>query len=151
MVPERSNNKTINPANPATACNQLTLKTRVLAELPWVISICIVKLLAVNSKPPPVTPNAMRIQEALNSSAPLAQLAQLMRESNARFDAIRNSLPAALAAHVKPGPLDAEGWSLLAANASVAAKLRQLQPRLEEVLKADGWQVTAIRIKVQSS
>ncbi|HZE92536.1 MAG TPA: DciA family protein [Rhizobacter sp.] len=105
----------------------------------------------MNPKPPPVTPNAMRIQDALNRSTPLAQLAQLMRESTARFDAIRNSLPAALAAHVKPGPLDAEGWSLLAANASVAAKLRQLQPRLEDALKAHGWQVTAIRIKVQSS
>jgi hypothetical protein len=39
---------------------------------------------------------------------------------------------------------------LLAANASVAAKLRQLQPRLEEVLRERGWQVNAVRVKVQS-
>jgi hypothetical protein len=113
--------------------------------------ICIVKLLAVNPKPPPVTPNALRIEEALDRSAPLARLHQLMRESNARFEAVRHVLPAALAAHVKPGPLDGEGWSLLAANAAVAAKLRQLQPRLEDALKQREWQVTAIRIKVQSS
>jgi hypothetical protein len=119
--------------------------------LPCVIRICIAKLLAVNPKPPPVTPNALRIEEALNRSPPLARLQQLLRESNARLEAIRPVLPAALAAHVKPGPLDGEGWSLLVANASVAAKLRQLQPRLEEALKQRGWQVTSIRIKVQSS
>ena len=38
--------------------------------------------------------------------------------------------------------------SLLAANASVAAKLRQLQPRLEECLRQRGWGVSSIRIKV---
>ena len=97
----------------------------------------------------PVTPDAMRLQQALQRSEPLARLAQLMRESNARFDAIRASLPAALVPHVKPGPVDEAGWSLLAANASVAAKLRQLQPRLESVLSERGWQVSAIRIKVQ--
>jgi hypothetical protein len=74
-----------------------------------------------------------------------------MQESNARFAAIRPGLPPALAAHVKPGPVDDAGWSLLAANASVAAKLRQLQPRLEELLREKGWQVSAIRVKVQSA
>jgi broad-specificity NMP kinase len=47
--------------------------------------------------------------------------------------------------------VDEQGWSLLAANAAVAAKLRQLQPRLEDRLRDRGWQVSAIRIKVQSS
>ncbi|CAN5888839.1 hypothetical protein BH11PSE8_BH11PSE8_33020 [soil metagenome] len=90
----------------------------------------------------------MRIEEALRNSAPLARLQELMRDSNARFDAIRASLPAAMVAHVKPGPVDETGWSLLAANASVAAKLRQLQPRLEDVLRAGGWTLATIRIKV---
>jgi hypothetical protein len=104
-----------------------------------------------SSRPPPVTPDALRIEQALRQSAPLARLQSLMRESNARFDAIRPNLPAGLAAHVRPGPLDDAGWSLLAANASVAAKLRQLQPRLEEVLRERGWEVAAIRVKVQSA
>ena len=99
--------------------------------------------------PTPVTPDAMRLQQALQRSEPLARLSSLMRESNARFDAIRPSLPAVLAPHVKPGPVDDAGWSLLAANASVAAKLRQLQPRLEAVLQEGGWPVSTIRIKVQ--
>lgn len=98
-----------------------------------------------------MTPDAMRMAEALGRSAPLKRLRELLSDSQARFDAVRTVLPAALAAHVKPGPVDEHGWSMLVANASVAAKLRQLQPRMEEVLKARGWQVTAIRIKVQSS
>ena len=104
-----------------------------------------------SSRPPPVTPDALRIEQALGQSAPLARLQSLMRDSNARFDAIRASLPAALVPHVRPGPIDDAGWSLLAANASVAAKLRQLQPRLEEVLHERGWEVGAIRIKVLSA
>ena len=59
--------------------------------------------------------------------------------------------PAGGAAHVVPGPVDDEGWSLLAANAAVAAKLRQLKPRLEALLQERGWQVSSIRIKVQSN
>ena len=87
----------------------------------------------------------------MQQSAPLARLQSLMRDSNARFEAIRSGLPAMLCAHIKPGPVDETGWSLLAANASVAAKLRQLQPRLEEILRERGWEVSAIRVKVQSA
>jgi hypothetical protein len=104
-----------------------------------------------SSRPLPVTPDALRIEQALQQSAPLVRLQQLMLDSNARVDAIRTSLPTAMAPHVKPGPVDDAGWSLLAANASVAAKLRQLQPRLEEILRERGWQVSAIRVKVQSA
>jgi hypothetical protein len=60
-------------------------------------------------------------------------------------------LPPALAPHVRPGPLDAEGWTLLAANTAVAAKLRQLRPRLESALLDNGWPPGALRIKVQSA
>jgi hypothetical protein len=111
--------------------------------------ICIAKLLVVQ-KPPPLVPNSLPIADALQRSVPLAQLRQRLQDSNARFDAVRGLLPLALAPHVQPGPIDDEGWSLLAANASVAAKLRQLQPRLEECLRQRGWQVSSIRIKVQS-
>jgi hypothetical protein len=49
---------------------------------------------------------------------------------------------------VKPGPVDEEGWSLLAANAAVAAKLRQLRPRVEQRLQEAGWAPATVRIKV---
>ena len=103
-----------------------------------------------NSRLVPMTPDALRMEQALQLSAPLARLRERMRDSNDRFEAIRSSLPAAMAAHVKPGPVDETGWSLLAANAAVAAKLRQLQPRLEEIVREKGWAVSTIRVKVES-
>ena len=101
-------------------------------------------------RPPPVTPAALPLEQALRQSAPLARLQLLMRDSVARYEAVAPALPTALARHVKPGPVDETGWSLLAANASVAAKLRQLQPRLEDLLRERGWQVCTIRVKVLS-
>jgi len=109
----------------------------------------------VNAKSPakksqPLVPDSLPVADALLRSAPLAHLRQRLSDSNARFAVIKTSLPSALAAHVKPGPVDEEGWTLLCANTPVAAKLRQLQPRLEELLRQRGWQVSGIRIKVQS-
>ena len=103
------------------------------------------------ARPAPLVPSALPVREALQRSAPLAHLQALLRESSARFEAIAPQLPALLARHVRPGPVDAEGWSLLAANAAVAAKLRQLEPRLQEALAQAGWPARAIRIKVRSS
>ncbi len=93
----------------------------------------------------------MPLADALRRSAPLALLRSRLNDSNARLAAIQDCLPVALAPHVKAGPVDDAGWSLLAANAAVAAKLRQLEPRLQQRLKEGGWQLTAIRIKVTSA
>ncbi|MFT3664430.1 DciA family protein [Piscinibacter sp.] len=96
-------------------------------------------------------PDSLRLSEALRRSAPLAQLRARLQDSADRFEAIRAALPLALARHVQPGPVDDEAWALLAANAAVAAKLRQLKPRLEGLLREQGWQVSSIRIRVQSN
>ncbi|MBS0442904.1 MAG: DUF721 domain-containing protein [Proteobacteria bacterium] len=93
----------------------------------------------------------MTVSEALRRSAPLTQLRARLQESADRFEAIRGALPGALARHVRPGPIDEEGWSLLVANAAVAAKLRQIKPHLEGLLREQGWQVSSIRIRVQSN
>lgn len=95
-------------------------------------------------------PDSLAIADALERSAPLAHLRERLQDSNARYAAILSVLPSTLALHVKPGPVDEEGWTLLTANASVAAKLRQLEPRLQDVLRQRGWQGSPIRIKVQS-
>ncbi|MCX7660238.1 MULTISPECIES: DciA family protein [Caldimonas] len=87
----------------------------------------------------------------MNRHTVLERLQRLLRESQSRLEGIRPLLPAAIAAHVKPGPVDDTGWTLLAPNTAVAAKLRQLQPRLEAALRQQGWQVSAIRVKVQSN
>ena len=99
----------------------------------------------------PAPTAAQAIGEVMRASQPLSRLFDRLRESNAMFQAILPLLPQALAASVQPGPLDEAGWSLLAANAAVAAKLRQLAPRFEERLHERGHPVAAIRIKVLPS
>lgn len=89
--------------------------------------------------------------EVMRASPPLTRLMDRLRESNAMYATIRPLLPSALEPSIRAGPLDEAGWSLLGANAAVAAKLRQLVPRLEDRLREKGHAVAAIRIKVQPS
>ncbi len=97
----------------------------------------------------PMVPDVPRVTNALDRSQPLSGLMQRLKASQACLEAVRACLPPAMAAYVKAGPLDDEGWTLLAANAAVSAKLRQLQPRLVEALAAKGFKVNAIRVRVQ--
>jgi len=94
-------------------------------------------------------PGTLALGDALGQSAPLALLLRRARESRERFDAISPLLPPGLREAVRAGPLDDEGWSLLAAHGAAAAKLRQLLPRLEDALSAKGWQGTPIKVRVQ--
>ncbi|MDE2402214.1 MAG: DUF721 domain-containing protein [Burkholderiales bacterium] len=75
---------------------------------------------------------------------------QRLEASKRCLEAVRAVLPGALAASVRAGPIDDEGWTLLASNAAVSAKLRQLQPRLMEALLQNGIKVNAIRVRVQT-
>ncbi|HEY1393179.1 MAG TPA: hypothetical protein VFV25_07365 [Methylibium sp.] len=94
-------------------------------------------------------PDALPLRDALERSAPLERLRQRIADSNARLAALLPCLPQALLPHVSAGPVDEAAWTLLARNAAVAAKLRQLQPRLEAALRQQGWEVSLIRIRVQ--
>ena len=98
--------------------------------------------------PLPAVPDALSLTEALRQSAPLADLRRRLRESAERLEMIRPCLPPGLVSHVRAGPVDGEGWTLLAANAAVAAKLKQLRPRLEAALAVPGGTPVAVRIKV---
>lgn len=104
----------------------------------------------MNRRSAEVVPGALPIDDALRDSAPLARLRERLDDSQRRFDAIHDLLAPALAAQVVPGPVDETGWTLLAANAAVAAKLRQLQPLLERRLVERGWPappVTRVRVR----
>jgi hypothetical protein len=105
----------------------------------------------VNPRTTLAVPDATPLRDALEHCAALQSLQQRLAESRARLDAIRAELPAPLVPLVLAGPADATGWTLLAANASAAAKLRQLQPHLEAALRQRGWEVSSIRIRIQSS
>jgi hypothetical protein len=92
--------------------------------------------------------NVSPLAQALQSSEPLARLAERLRESQRRFDCIRPALPAPLADQLRPGPVDADGWTLLAGSPAVAAKLRQLVPDIQTALDAARLASLPIRIKV---
>lgn len=96
----------------------------------------------------PSVPDPTPLAQALREHESLARLGELMQASNRRLRLIEPALPAALRPSVLAGPLDDQGWSLLAANAAVAAKLRQLQPRLEALLAQAGVQPSQIRIRI---
>lgn len=104
----------------------------------------------MNVKPPPLTPRALTISEALASSAPLLRLQSALKDSAERFDAVQGGIPAALRRHVKGGPVSEGAWVLLAANPAVAAKLRHLAPRLEPMLAERGWLPSNIVVKVEA-
>jgi hypothetical protein len=86
---------------------------------------------------------------ALEGSEPLARLMARLRQSRSCFEAVKAALPPALATQVQAGGYDEGEWTLLAGNGAVAAKLRQLQPRLEEVLREHGHAGVALRIRVR--
>ena len=99
--------------------------------------------------PPRSVPDPLPIVDALRQHEGLARLGWLMQESRRRLDLVMPALPGALSRFVQAGPVDEEGWTLLAANAAVAAKLRHLLPRLEQMLEAGGARPPKVRVKVQ--
>jgi hypothetical protein len=101
-------------------------------------------------KPPTVSQNPVSVQEAAAQAPTLARLSALALESRERLAAVAPLLTPAMRSAVQAGPIEADQWCLLANNSAVAAKLRQLQPSLLAALQARGWQVNAIRIKVQA-
>lgn len=94
--------------------------------------------------------SAVSVLQASMDSPTLARLAELGRESSARLLAISPLLPLALRSAVVAGPIDGTSWCLLLDNSAAAAKLRQMLPDLLARLRAQGWAVQSIRLKVQS-
>ncbi|CAM4115183.1 hypothetical protein [Roseateles saccharophilus] len=83
-------------------------------------------------------PSPTPVAEALRAHEGLNQLSARLEASRRRLRVIAPALPGALLASLQAGPIDEEGWSLLVANAAVAAKLRHLLPRLEALLAQAG-------------
>ena len=95
-------------------------------------------------------PLPQALGRALDSNESLASLGQRLAQSRERFEAIRPWLPEGWAQEVRPGPIDEEGWSLIAPNAAVAAKLRHLLPRLADTLREQGWPELPIRVHIRA-
>jgi len=88
--------------------------------------------------------------QATQDSPALARLTGLVAESSARLQSVEALIPASLRSAVRAGPIEGTVWCLILDNNAIAAKIRQLLPTLESHLRAKGWDVTAIRLKVQT-
>lgn len=91
------------------------------------------------------------LQQAAEDSPTLARLAELARDSGERLKAVESLIPGPLRAAVRAGPIDGPAWCLLVEGSAAAAKLRQVLPALQAHLCGRGWEITSIRIKVQTS
>lgn len=94
---------------------------------------------------------SVTLLQATQESPMLAKLSGLAKESVARLRAIESLIPPNLRASIKPGPIDGANWCLILDNNATAAKIRQLLPALQAHLRVKGWEVNAIRLKVQIS
>ena len=92
---------------------------------------------------------SLTLQQAAGESPTLARLVALAQESRERLQAVAPLIPPALRGAVQAGPIDGPAWCLLVANTAAAAKLRQLLPALQGSLRARGYSVDSIRLKVQ--
>jgi hypothetical protein len=95
--------------------------------------------------------HSVTLMQATQESPTLARLTELSTDSVARLKAIQPLIPTALQASVKAGPIDGPVWCLILDNNATAAKIRQLLPSIESLLRAKGWEVNSIRLKVQIS
>jgi hypothetical protein len=99
------------------------------------------------------TPNrrlhAVPILQAAENAPTLAKLTRLARESSERLQAVESLIPSSLRSAVKAGPIEGAEWCLLVDGNAAAAKMRQVLPALKAHLCSRGWQVNAIRLKVQ--
>ena len=93
--------------------------------------------------------HAVTLLQATQASPTLARLTELSQDSTARLKAIESLIPVVLRPAIKAGPIDGTNWCLLVGSNAAAAKIRQLLPALEAHLRIKGWQVSAIRLKVQ--
>ncbi len=94
--------------------------------------------------------HAVTLLQATEDSPTLARLASLTRDSSDRLRAVELLIPAALRPAIQAGPIEGATWCLLVRNNAAAAKVRQLLPALQAHLRSRGWEVNAIRLKIQT-
>ncbi|MBP6597837.1 MAG: hypothetical protein KA216_00100 [Giesbergeria sp.] len=94
---------------------------------------------------------AVTLEQASQETPILAKLVALTRDSSQRLEAIKTLIPLGLHTSIQAGPIDGDSWCLLVKNNAAAAKLRQLTPTLLAHLRAKGWEVNTLRLKVQTS
>ena len=100
---------------------------------------------------PTLTSGTQTISEALQAEGGLGALLARWQHSKCCLTAAAPVLGPGLAGTMRPGPMEEGVWVLLASNPASAAKARQLLPRIQQALDAQGLGVTSVRVRVSRS
>ncbi|QEA14038.1 hypothetical protein [Comamonas flocculans] len=92
---------------------------------------------------------AISLEQASQEAPALARLAALAHESKERLQSLQTLIPMPLRSQVQAGPIEGETWCLLVRSNAAANKFRQLLPVFVAHLRGKGWEVSAIRLKIQ--
>lgn len=100
----------------------------------------------------PQSPDPLGFGQAMSQHGTLAQLGRQLQLSRRHLEVVAVALPGAMKRFVQAGTLDETGWTLVADNAAIAAKLRHLHPQLVRLLQEQGLlQTGELRIRVRQS
>lgn len=101
---------------------------------------------------PPQAPDPLDFGRAMAQHSTLSQLGRRLAASQRHLAVVSVALPGAMKRFVQAGTLDEHGWTLVADNAAIAAKLRHLQPQLLRLLQEEGLLLEGeLRIRVRQS
>ncbi len=90
----------------------------------------------------------LTLQQAVRANPVLADVAERAWASRRLLQRVAEHLPPLLRERVTAGPLEDGTWCLLAANPSVAAKVRQLAPVLLAAARCAGGEVQTLQVRV---
>ncbi|MCX7663443.1 MAG: DciA family protein [Tepidimonas fonticaldi] len=93
--------------------------------------------------------SVLTLQQAVRANPVLADVAERAWVSRRLLQRVAVHLPPLLRERVTAGPLEDGVWCLLAANPSVAAKVRQLAPVLLAAARSAGGEVQTLQVRVQ--
>ena len=89
--------------------------------------------------------------DAVNDAPELKLLSQQIALGQRRLACIRKALPASLVTQLASGGCDNQSWCILAPNNSVAAKLRQLLPHIQQALEREEGRVVELRLRIANA
>jgi hypothetical protein len=101
------------------------------------------------TKAPHAVPAPITVRDAIDTSDMLRALMLRQRQSEDRLRVVCTVLSSELQCQVRAGGLDSDRWTLMADDSATAAKLRQLLPRLQAVLSAEGLAEPPVNIRVR--
>ena len=91
------------------------------------------------------------LDEAVGAAPVLTQLRERLALSERCLGHVRPLIPITMRHQVKAGPIDGTQWCLLVGSSAASTKLRQLLPAIQTALTQQWFEVTSIRIKVQTA